>query len=95
VEPKGTWTGGAQRYARGFGMRDELVDRIMQTIRAMKDADFRRRQERPGTLAYQQAERDVERYADRVFGLGQQHPLAADFDDGDDENDLRLDRLPN
>jgi hypothetical protein len=75
-------------------MRDELVDRIMKTIRAMKDADYRRRLEQPGTLAYEQAERDVERYADRVFGLGQ-HPLSADFDDGDDEYDARLDRLAN
>lgn len=69
-----------------MGVRDN-VDRLMETLRAMKAAEARRRRERPGSLEYEQAQRDVERYADRVFGLGQ--PVveggAADVeDDGED-----------
>ena len=61
--------GWGKRWAGEKAMRDQ-VDRIMETLRAMKAADARRRRERPGSLEFEQAQRDVERYADRVFGLG-------------------------
>jgi hypothetical protein len=69
-------------------MRDD-VDSLMQTLRAMKAAEARRRREPPGSLAYEQAERDVERYAERVFGLDRGSNGGAEDDDDQDEAEER------